>query len=230
MHHATDAIHASSEGIAAVAAIVVSTALTGAAVLRATARIFLGASGVPAVELTAPTEREREKGDRPLWLMLLPCVVLLAIALLPAGLAGAFVQRAATGLVAGASPPTKGGTLETVLTFALTNPASGRVAAAPASDPQTGAHRGRNRNGAFPDTAKPAQRTGHGLRDMDGGGTGGAGRMADVSIVDACDQSARPAQPARLLTSHHAARHSHSSTRPITTFSPSPRGIGLTSA
>jgi multicomponent Na+:H+ antiporter subunit D len=94
--------------------------LTGAAVLRAAGRIFLGVSGVPGVELTAPTEREREKGDRRLWLMLLPCVVLLAIALLPSELAGSFVHRAAAGLVAVASTTEGGGMLAAAITFALT--------------------------------------------------------------------------------------------------------------
>ncbi len=121
MHHATDAIHASFEGVAAgLAAIIVGTVLTGAAVLRAAGRIFLRASGVPAVELTAPTEREREKGDRPLWLMLVPCVVLLAIALLPADLARAFVEHASTDLVAGTLPSATSDVTATVLIFALT--------------------------------------------------------------------------------------------------------------
>jgi multicomponent Na+:H+ antiporter subunit D len=68
---------------AASIAIVLSTSLTGAAVLRSAARIFIGWSGTPGVEITGPTEREHEKADRTLWLMLTPCVVLLAIAVLP---------------------------------------------------------------------------------------------------------------------------------------------------
>ncbi len=120
LHDATDAVHASSHGDAALAAIIAGTALTGAAVLRASGRIFLRASGVPAVELTAPTEREREKGGRPLWLMLLPCVVLLAIALLPSELAGSFVHQAARGLLSGGSPPAGSSPWGPALTFALT--------------------------------------------------------------------------------------------------------------
>ncbi len=120
LHDATDGVHASAHGVASVIAIVTGTALTGAAVLRAAGRIFLGVSGVPGVELTAPTEREREKGDRPLSLMLLPCVVLLAIALLPSELAGSFVHRAAAGLVAVASTTEGGGMLAAAITFALT--------------------------------------------------------------------------------------------------------------
>ena len=120
LHDATDAVHAGNHGIAGVLAIIVGTALTGAAVLRATGRIFLRWSGVPAVELVAPTEREREKGDRPLWLMLLPCVVFLAISLLPTDLAESFVHSAATGLVARVIPHEGGGTLAAAITFALT--------------------------------------------------------------------------------------------------------------
>ncbi len=120
MDDATAAVHASAPGVAAVAAIILGTALTGGAVLRAAGRIFLRASGVPGVELTAPTEREREQGDRPLWLMLLPCALLLAIALLPSDPAGGFIRRAATGLVTVASAPAGGGTLVAGLAFALT--------------------------------------------------------------------------------------------------------------
>ncbi|HET8553246.1 MAG TPA: proton-conducting transporter membrane subunit [Rhodanobacteraceae bacterium] len=120
LHDATDAMHEGDSGTAALAAIIVGTALTGAAVLRAAGRVFLGCSGVPAVELTAPTEREREKGNRPLWLMLLPCMVLLAIALLPADLVESFLHHAATGLVPGKFPPPKSGMLLAAITFALT--------------------------------------------------------------------------------------------------------------
>lgn len=83
----------------AAAAIIVATALTGAAVLRAAARIFAGWSGAPGVEITAPTEREREKGPRPLWVMLLPCVALLAMALVPGSLLRPFLGAAAARLV-----------------------------------------------------------------------------------------------------------------------------------
>ena len=120
LHDATDAVHAGAQGLASVIAIVAGTTLTGAAVLRAAGRIFLRWSGVPAVELVAPTEREREKGDRPLWLMLLPCVVMLAIALLPADLAASFVHRAATGLVAHPATHEGDGALAAALTFTLT--------------------------------------------------------------------------------------------------------------
>jgi multicomponent Na+:H+ antiporter subunit D len=56
-----------------------ASVVTGAAVLRATARIFLGwgARGGEEEE-EAPTESEREPSDRPVWLMLLPAGILLA--------------------------------------------------------------------------------------------------------------------------------------------------------
>jgi len=54
-------------------------ALTGAAVLRATGRIFLGLGEDPGDEAGAPSEEEREKADRPLWLMLGPCCILLLL-------------------------------------------------------------------------------------------------------------------------------------------------------
>jgi multicomponent Na+:H+ antiporter subunit D len=120
LHEATDSVHKAGHGLAPAVAMVAGTALTGAAVVRAGLRIFLRLSGVPGVELTAPTEREREQQDRPLWLMLLPCAALLAIALLPPGLVEAFTHRAATGLVNAASTPPGGGTLIAGITFALT--------------------------------------------------------------------------------------------------------------
>ncbi|MGH8115696.1 MAG: complex I subunit 5 family protein [Rhodanobacteraceae bacterium] len=120
LHDATDGVQEASSGLAAIVAIIAGTALTGGAVLRAAGRIFLGASGAPAVELSAPTERAREKGDRPVWLMLLPCVGMLAIALLPSELAGAFMRRAAEGLVAGTPSAAGAGTLAAMLTIALT--------------------------------------------------------------------------------------------------------------
>lgn len=120
LHDATGSMHEGAPGTAALAAMVVGTALTGAAVLRTAGRIFLGCSGVPAVELTAPTEREHEKGNRPLWLMLLPCAVLLMIALLPADLVKSFLHHAAAGLVPGQFPPPQSDMLEAAMTFALT--------------------------------------------------------------------------------------------------------------
>ncbi|HVW54459.1 MAG TPA: proton-conducting transporter membrane subunit [Rhizobiaceae bacterium] len=100
LYRAGDVIdHAIGWRTASVAA-VLSSALTGGALLRAAARIFLGCSGAPGPERNAPTEREREKSDRPLWLMLLPCCLLLALALLPADLLEPFLRRAARTLLA----------------------------------------------------------------------------------------------------------------------------------
>ena len=79
--------------------------LTKAAVLRAAARIFGGASGVPGPELPAPTEREREKLDRPLWLMALPALVLVALALALAKAAMPFLGAVAARLSDSALPP-----------------------------------------------------------------------------------------------------------------------------
>jgi multicomponent Na+:H+ antiporter subunit D len=82
-----------------------ATALTGGAVLRAAARIFLRASGVPGPELLAPTEREREKPDRPLWLMALPALALVALALAPYDTVAPFLGAAAARLADPAAPP-----------------------------------------------------------------------------------------------------------------------------
>ena len=62
----------------ALAATVLGCGLTGAAVLRAAGRIFLGLGAAAGEEADAPSEEEQEKADRPLWLMLAPCLALLA--------------------------------------------------------------------------------------------------------------------------------------------------------
>jgi multicomponent Na+:H+ antiporter subunit D len=80
---------------------VIGTACTGAAVLRATGRIFLGWGEMPGEEKAAPSEEEQEAANRPLWLMMLPVVVLLGIALvcgLPA--ADRFADSAAARFIA----------------------------------------------------------------------------------------------------------------------------------
>jgi multicomponent Na+:H+ antiporter subunit D len=59
-----------------------AAACTGGAVLRATGRIFFGWGYVPGDEQSAPTEEEREKANRPLWVMLAPTVLLLGLAVL----------------------------------------------------------------------------------------------------------------------------------------------------
>ena len=49
--------------------------------LRAAGRIYLGLGPDPGEEADAPSVEEQEKADRPLWLMLAPCVALLAAAI-----------------------------------------------------------------------------------------------------------------------------------------------------
>ncbi len=98
LHAATDLVEPPSAVVTAI--IVLSTALTGAAVLRAAGRMFVGVSGTPGVEITAPTEREREPDARPLWLMMLPCTLLLALALIPGDLLRPFVSEAAARMIA----------------------------------------------------------------------------------------------------------------------------------
>ncbi len=92
----------------ALAATIAGGALTGAAVLRAAGRIFLGLGKDPGDEAGAPSEAEREKADRPLWLMLAPCCAMLALdAALPAswihgmapGAVTAFSHHALQGMV-----------------------------------------------------------------------------------------------------------------------------------
>ncbi len=56
-------------------------ACTGGAVLRVTGRVFLGFGPVPGDEGQGPTDEEQEKADRPLWLMMLPTSLLLALSL-----------------------------------------------------------------------------------------------------------------------------------------------------
>ncbi len=79
--------------------LVACTAGTGAAVLRAAGRIFLGWGPAPSEEDCSPTDEERERNDRPLWLMLLPALVLLAGACVGAGGAGRIASSAATALM-----------------------------------------------------------------------------------------------------------------------------------
>jgi multicomponent Na+:H+ antiporter subunit D len=62
-------------------AMVLGAACTGGAVLRGAGRIFLGLGEVAGEEARGPTDEESEKSDRPLWLMMLPVIVLLVVAL-----------------------------------------------------------------------------------------------------------------------------------------------------
>ena len=90
--------------------LVACNGLTGAAVLRAAGRIFLGWGPAGGREEQSPTDDEREKPDRPLWLMLLPTLVMLAGACLDAGAASLASSAAsmAMGMPPSAIPPQPG--------------------------------------------------------------------------------------------------------------------------
>ncbi len=51
--------------------------MIGAGVLRGAGRVFLGLGPEPGEEEQSPSEEEREKQDRPVWLMLLPIAAML---------------------------------------------------------------------------------------------------------------------------------------------------------
>lgn len=94
-----------------VAPFVLGTALTGAAVLRATGRVFAGLGERPGEEQEAPHENEQEPENRPLWLMLCPALVLLGAALVGSDGVGRVARSSARGFLAvagqaGASVPT----------------------------------------------------------------------------------------------------------------------------
>ena len=77
--HGLQAALAAGGHTVALAASVLGAGLTGAAVLRAAGRIFLGWGAIAGDEDRAPSEAEQERADRPLWLMLAPCAALLAL-------------------------------------------------------------------------------------------------------------------------------------------------------
>jgi multicomponent Na+:H+ antiporter subunit D len=118
LHEGSGVIEDATPPLAAV--IVLASALTGAAVLRAAARIFAGISGAPGVEITAPTEREREKDDRPLSAMLLACALLLAIDLIPGSVLAPFFGDAAVRLMNPTGPwaPVRLGEEKSLLAYA----------------------------------------------------------------------------------------------------------------
>ena len=87
LHEATHLVEDATAPVAGgvvTAAIVFAAAITGAAVLRATGRIYLGLGPDPGDEAEEPSAKEQEKANRPLALMLAPVLVLLLLALLPA--------------------------------------------------------------------------------------------------------------------------------------------------
>ena len=69
--------------------------VTGAAVLRAAGRIFLGWGPVAGEEANSATEEETEDSGRPLWLMLLPAALCLLPAVFGANLVSGIAWRAA---------------------------------------------------------------------------------------------------------------------------------------
>lgn len=75
--------------------------LTGAGILRSAGRIFLDLGPQPGEEEKSPSEEEREKQDRPVWLMLLPILaMLIAVLVLPAFPIVAAVRSAAAAFTA----------------------------------------------------------------------------------------------------------------------------------
>ena len=97
MEHGTRLIEAAaaSSGQGWITAVMAAgSALTGGAVLRATGRIFLGLGAAGGNEGDAPSEDEQENSDRPLWLMLTPCTILLALSLLGTERVDAFAAHA----------------------------------------------------------------------------------------------------------------------------------------
>lgn len=110
----TDLVHvagADRVGAWATGTILFGTALTGAAVLRAAERIFLDLGPYLGAEATAPSAAEREKTDRPLWLMLAPCALLLALSLLRFKHLEGIVAQAAWTLGHGTDQPGDAATL-----------------------------------------------------------------------------------------------------------------------
>jgi multicomponent Na+:H+ antiporter subunit D len=78
----TDFVHlaAGRNGLAWTSGLIaVGAACTGGAVLRVAGRVFLGLGTGAGIEASAPTDEDREKMDRPLWLMLLPAALLVLL-------------------------------------------------------------------------------------------------------------------------------------------------------
>jgi multicomponent Na+:H+ antiporter subunit D len=81
--------------------IILGTACTGAAVLRVAGRVFLGWGEMPGEEERAPSEKEAEKANRPLWLMMIPLSLLLLVAVIAGiGDAGGRAAHAAARFIA----------------------------------------------------------------------------------------------------------------------------------
>jgi multicomponent Na+:H+ antiporter subunit D len=74
--------------------VIVGAACTGGAVLRTSGRVFLGLGPIPGEERYSPTEQDKEKADRPLWLMLLPAAALLTLSLVGTRFGSSVLSRA----------------------------------------------------------------------------------------------------------------------------------------
>ncbi len=95
LHGATEILGGAISNRLIAAIILVSTAFTGAAVLRATLRIFFGLGGVAGVERRGPTEHESDMPRPNVWLMTLPCLGLVALASVPREAARSFIELTA---------------------------------------------------------------------------------------------------------------------------------------
>ena len=73
---------------------VIGAILTGAAVLRAAGRIFLGLGPDPGEEQDAPSEDEHETADRPFWVMAAPAFVLTALTFVPGDIVRRYAETA----------------------------------------------------------------------------------------------------------------------------------------
>lgn len=85
----------------------IACALTGAGILRGAGRIFWDFGPDPGEEADAPSEEERETSDRPVWLMLMPVIVLLAADMLLGLLPVEASIRQAAATFTGTAPLTK---------------------------------------------------------------------------------------------------------------------------
>ena len=74
--------------------VIVGAACTGAAVLRSSGRVFLGLGPVAGEERHSPTGQDKEKADRPLWLMLVPTTALLVLSLVGTRAGSDIISRA----------------------------------------------------------------------------------------------------------------------------------------
>lgn len=103
LDHGEELIDASVRGAGAFwisAASSLGAAFTGAAVLRVAGRVFFGLGPVPGEEeKRAPTEAEKERANRPVWLMLAPAAFMLLLAIAAGPAAKVLVTQMAHGML-----------------------------------------------------------------------------------------------------------------------------------